>query len=195
MLSYECCPHSLRPYTALFSGSMWVLGYCILAPMDYLLQSWRHLMLALSVPSILYSIGIWAWAPESFHYSILNRHRKEVGDMLLNTCSARSRRCCSLSGPTTRPRTSWTATCWSASRRAARWRCAGRPKGPACSRSWAGRRCCSSTPSSSPTCGGQAVDEHSHSFRVCDAFIYYGLSLFSTELAGNRYEPTDLTCI
>uniref|UniRef100_A0A1I7SRY8 MFS domain-containing protein n=2 Tax=Bursaphelenchus xylophilus TaxID=6326 RepID=A0A1I7SRY8_BURXY len=78
VLSYECCPYLLRPYCPLVFGMTWVVGYCILAPLDFWLQNWRPFMVALSLPSAFYAVGVQVWAPESFHFSVVNGRKEQA---------------------------------------------------------------------------------------------------------------------
>jgi hypothetical protein len=37
-------------------GLMWVLGYCLVAPLAFYLPNWRHLMVAVSSPMLVASV-------------------------------------------------------------------------------------------------------------------------------------------
>uniref|UniRef100_A0A1I7ZY30 MFS domain-containing protein n=1 Tax=Steinernema glaseri TaxID=37863 RepID=A0A1I7ZY30_9BILA len=56
VLSYECTPHSIRSFTTMLFGAMWVLGYCALAPLAYVLHDWRLIMAATAIPGIVVGI-------------------------------------------------------------------------------------------------------------------------------------------
>ena len=53
VLAYECVPIGLRSGTALLFGLVWVVGYCLVAPMAFFLANWRQLIAAASAPSLL----------------------------------------------------------------------------------------------------------------------------------------------
>ncbi len=55
VLAYESVPLGLRSYSALSFGLMWVLGYCVVSPLAYLMPNWRTLTAVCSVPSILFA--------------------------------------------------------------------------------------------------------------------------------------------
>ncbi|CAD5217800.1 unnamed protein product [Bursaphelenchus xylophilus] len=165
VLSYECSPHLLRPYTALVFGLMWVVGYCILAPMDFMLHNWKPFMVALSLPSVFYAFLLQFWAPESFHFSVANG-RKEQAISFVDRANKAAEIKLELSELD---------------------------------------HLFDESPSEDLNDTPQPTHNHGLFYELgrqkilivytlvlgylwtCDAFIYYGLSLFSTELAGNRY--------
>jgi hypothetical protein len=56
VLAYESIPPKLRSYTALLFGICWVIGYCLIGPMAYLLPNWRWLAFSASIPSLLFGL-------------------------------------------------------------------------------------------------------------------------------------------
>lgn len=68
--AYENSPMSLRKYAALIFGLMWIVGYCILAPISYYFSTWRFLMIFASLPSLLFGILFYFVLPDSFHFMI-----------------------------------------------------------------------------------------------------------------------------
>ncbi|KAI6230451.1 MFS domain-containing protein [Aphelenchoides fujianensis] len=57
----------------LFTGmnmmvSAWVTGYCLVAPIAYLLPYWRSLLVACSFPAVIFGVLYFFFLPESFHY-------------------------------------------------------------------------------------------------------------------------------
>ncbi|CAD5213182.1 unnamed protein product [Bursaphelenchus okinawaensis] len=165
VLAYECCPHLLRPYTALVFGLMWVVGYCLLAPLDFLLQSWKPFMVALSIPSVFYAFAVQFWASESFHYCVTNQKKNEAVKFVTR-CNKGAK--VQLDPAELDHLFSDTISEGSGE--------AQRPTGN----------------------HGLFYELKRQKILIvytivlgylwtCDAFIYYGLSLFSTELAGNRY--------
>ncbi|KAI6181492.1 putative transporter [Aphelenchoides besseyi] len=94
-IAYESTPKSLRIYTTFCFGTMWVTGYCLVAPLAMLFPYWRTLMVACSFPSVVAGVVYFFTVPESFHYmvhtgmeselnawvkkaSVFNKHRVEV---------------------------------------------------------------------------------------------------------------------
>ncbi|KAI6176333.1 MFS domain-containing protein [Aphelenchoides bicaudatus] len=82
VLAYESLPRKLRDYAALVFGMLWVTGYCIVGPVAYFLPNWRHLMLACSIPSIFSSIAYWIVVPESFHFMMSKKMEPQLDKWL-----------------------------------------------------------------------------------------------------------------
>ncbi|KAI6182570.1 putative transporter [Aphelenchoides bicaudatus] len=76
--AYENSPISLRRWAALVFGLCWVVGYCLLAPIAYAFPNWRHLIIAASLPSLLYAILLFFVMPESFHFLASTEKREEL---------------------------------------------------------------------------------------------------------------------
>jgi hypothetical protein len=64
----------LRKYAALVFGLMWVVGYFF--------PNWRHLMIAASLPSLLYAILLYSVLPESFHFMVTKEKTLELEQWL-----------------------------------------------------------------------------------------------------------------
>ncbi|KAI6231379.1 putative transporter [Aphelenchoides besseyi] len=77
-LAYESTPKSLRIYTTFFFGTQWVFGYCIVAPLALLFPYWRTLMIACSIPPAIAGIVLWFVLPESFHFMVQQGMEKEL---------------------------------------------------------------------------------------------------------------------
>lgn len=75
VLGYECIPISLRGYATLIYGTMWVIGYCALAPLAYFITDWRMLMLASTAPAGLTGILYLCVIPESLHFLVVNKKK------------------------------------------------------------------------------------------------------------------------
>ncbi|KAM7433847.1 hypothetical protein ABFA07_015961 [Porites harrisoni] len=58
------------------------VGGCVLALLAYLIPNWRHLMLAVSLPSFLPLVAWW-WIPRSPRWLIANNHLEEAHEVLL----------------------------------------------------------------------------------------------------------------
>lgn len=58
------------------------LIFSIVGPVAYLLPNWRHLMLACSIPSILSSIAYWLIVPESFHFMMSKKMEPQLDKWL-----------------------------------------------------------------------------------------------------------------
>uniref|UniRef100_A0A0M3HRM4 MFS domain-containing protein n=1 Tax=Ascaris lumbricoides TaxID=6252 RepID=A0A0M3HRM4_ASCLU len=78
VLGYECIPMSLRGCATLIYGTMWVIGYCALAPMAYFLTSWRTLLLASTLPAGITCIFFFFVVPESLHFLVVNRRNADA---------------------------------------------------------------------------------------------------------------------
>ncbi|CAD5213578.1 unnamed protein product [Bursaphelenchus xylophilus] len=70
VLAYESTSMKLRSYSALVFGLFWVVGYFVLAPICYFFVSWRHQIIASSLPSLVCAIGYYFFLPESFHFMV-----------------------------------------------------------------------------------------------------------------------------
>uniref|UniRef100_A0A1I8AEA2 MFS domain-containing protein n=1 Tax=Steinernema glaseri TaxID=37863 RepID=A0A1I8AEA2_9BILA len=163
VLAYECIPRPLRAYTTILFGSAWVAGYCALAPFAYVIHTWRWLMVASSIPALVVGVFYIFALPESFHFLVSQSDRVKTEKWMKNAEKYGSRKI-----PFSADKLIDNAE-------------AMRKK--------------------------NAIDEHKvsvikellerkifllYTFVLaylwsCDTFVYYGLSLFSTRLAGNRY--------
>lgn len=57
---------------------MWVTGYCLVAPIAYVLPYWRSLLVACSLPSVIVSVIFFFTVPESFHFMVTKGMEKEL---------------------------------------------------------------------------------------------------------------------
>ncbi|KAI6171671.1 putative transporter [Aphelenchoides besseyi] len=71
VLAYESAPRDLRSYAALIFGLLWVFGYCITAACAYLVTHWRYLLIVISTPPLVFSAIYYFTIPESFHFLVL----------------------------------------------------------------------------------------------------------------------------
>ncbi|KAI1698309.1 major facilitator superfamily domain-containing protein [Ditylenchus destructor] len=78
----ESIPAKLRSYTALVFGLMWVSGYCAVGPIVYWVPNWHHLMLVTSLPLIFFAGIYYSVVPESFHYLVSRGQVKDVAKWL-----------------------------------------------------------------------------------------------------------------
>jgi hypothetical protein len=65
-------------HQALMFGLWWVLGYCVISPMAYLLPNWRWLIFAASAPSVLLGLLYLYILPESFHWLASNGDERRI---------------------------------------------------------------------------------------------------------------------
>ncbi|CAD5209869.1 unnamed protein product [Bursaphelenchus okinawaensis] len=72
VLAYESTSMKLRSYSALVFGLFWVVGYFVLAPLCYYLVSWRHQIIGSSLPALVIGILYYFFVPESFHFMVSN---------------------------------------------------------------------------------------------------------------------------
>uniref|UniRef100_A0A183C6M1 MFS domain-containing protein n=1 Tax=Globodera pallida TaxID=36090 RepID=A0A183C6M1_GLOPA len=146
VLAYECIPLRLRSQSALVFGLMWMVGYCLVAPVAYFSTNWRQLIAAASGPSILFGLFYLFTIPESFHFLVAQKKLEDV-------------------------------------------------------KKWVGKANKFASKAGTRKIGKDELEkERIWTNRTliiylivfcflwtCDTFIYYGLSLFSAQLAGDRY--------
>uniref|UniRef100_A0A915EKI2 Major facilitator superfamily (MFS) profile domain-containing protein n=1 Tax=Ditylenchus dipsaci TaxID=166011 RepID=A0A915EKI2_9BILA len=82
VLAYESVPLKLRSYTAMVFGLFWVVGYCSLGPMAYFVRDWRHLIIVGTSPMLLFSVLYYLTIPESLHYLVSRGKQKHVARWL-----------------------------------------------------------------------------------------------------------------
>ncbi|KAH7719973.1 sugar transporter [Aphelenchoides avenae] len=82
VLAYESAPKNLRVHAALTFGLFWVLGYCIVAPLAYYFPNWRHLIAIVSAPSLICAVAFYFILPESLHFLVSKKRHSEVLDWL-----------------------------------------------------------------------------------------------------------------
>ncbi|CAD5220662.1 unnamed protein product [Bursaphelenchus okinawaensis] len=163
-LGYESIGSKSRSYATLVFGCAWVLGYIALGPMAMWFHNWRHLTVATCVPCIVAGVVFYFFLPESFYFLISNKKEKELSRWLVNLNRFKYETAASareiIDEHARRHELSETAQ---AQKKA-----------------------------------NFFVQIYSHKklfcftlimtyLWVCDAICYYGLSLFSSELAGNKY--------
>ncbi|KAK0423713.1 hypothetical protein QR680_008292 [Steinernema hermaphroditum] len=78
VLSYESTPHSIRSFTTMLFGAMWVVGYCGLAPIAYYLHDWRLILAATAAPGIVVGLIYALILPESFHFLVGKRKTAKI---------------------------------------------------------------------------------------------------------------------
>ncbi|CAD5228563.1 unnamed protein product [Bursaphelenchus xylophilus] len=163
-LGYESIGSKSRSYATLVFGGAWVLGYIALGPMAMLISNWRYLTVAASIPCIAAGVTFWFLLPESFYFLVSNKKEKELQRWLYNLNRFRFE-------------TSATAEDIISEH---------------------SRRHELSEMAAAQKKANFFVQLYTHKrllmftitmtyLWVCDAICYYGLSLFSSELAGNKY--------
>uniref|UniRef100_A0A915D4Y3 Uncharacterized protein n=1 Tax=Ditylenchus dipsaci TaxID=166011 RepID=A0A915D4Y3_9BILA len=155
----------LRSWTPLVFGLIWTVGYCAVGPLAYWLRHWRYLMLAVSGPIMIFGLLYYFILPESFHFLISKNKIPEVNKWLRKV------------------------------NQAARWK--GTPH-----TNVQAKDLCQHAPSNENKNTGSKAGlfrqlKNNRQLSIytlvfvylwtCDNFVYYGLSLFSTQLSGNRY--------
>ncbi|CAI4228267.1 unnamed protein product [Auanema sp. JU1783] len=70
VLAYEHSSIDFRPYTTLFFGLSWVLGYCLVAPLAYFAPTWRSLIMLSVSPLLLYAVLGFLFVPETLHFLV-----------------------------------------------------------------------------------------------------------------------------
>uniref|UniRef100_A0AC34GL28 Uncharacterized protein n=1 Tax=Panagrolaimus sp. ES5 TaxID=591445 RepID=A0AC34GL28_9BILA len=76
VLASECISLSFHAAASTFFTLLWVVGYCIVPGVAYFLPNWSHMMLAISIPAILFAILLLFTIPESFHFLIEKKKEK-----------------------------------------------------------------------------------------------------------------------
>ncbi|CAD5205828.1 unnamed protein product [Bursaphelenchus okinawaensis] len=84
VLAYESMGMFWRSYAAFFFGLAWVIGYCIVGPLAYLIPYWRHLVVVASFPSCILGVIYWFTIPESYHYMVSKGKSIELNKWLQN---------------------------------------------------------------------------------------------------------------
>ncbi|KAK0423687.1 hypothetical protein QR680_008278 [Steinernema hermaphroditum] len=164
VLAYECIPRPLRAYTTILFGSTWVIGYCALAPFAYAIHTWRWLMVVSSIPALIVGIFFIFALPESFHFLVSKSDLEKTAKWMKKAEKY---------GKAKMP--------YSAEKLIADMEIA--------------RKRHLAEDDQKVSVVGELLDRKIfllYTFVLaylwsCDTFVYYGLSLFSTRLAGNRY--------
>uniref|UniRef100_A0A915DFD6 Major facilitator superfamily (MFS) profile domain-containing protein n=1 Tax=Ditylenchus dipsaci TaxID=166011 RepID=A0A915DFD6_9BILA len=171
ILAYECIPMRLRSYTALVFGIMWVAGYCLVGPLAYWLPDWRQLIIATSSPILLFALIYFFTIPESFHYLVSQGEVNKVEQWMKKANNYANQNA----------RAQFSAKDLCDSSRLSATQCKLKENG------------------SYYTPKQNLVHELLSSrllsiytlimvyLWTCDTFVYYGLSLFSTQISGDRY--------
>uniref|UniRef100_A0A1I7SIW3 MFS domain-containing protein n=1 Tax=Bursaphelenchus xylophilus TaxID=6326 RepID=A0A1I7SIW3_BURXY len=149
-----------RSYAAFFFGAAWVVGYCIISPLAYLIPYWRHLVVVASFPSCVLGVFYYFTIPESYHYMVSKGKSKDLSNWLKNLNRFKKE-------------TELSAEILISEHMKHQ----------------------KSDGSEDKNFFVQLISHKRILFYtfvlsylwVCDTFVYYGLSLFSTELAGNKF--------
>ncbi|CAD5232575.1 unnamed protein product [Bursaphelenchus xylophilus] len=78
VLAYESTSMGLRSYSSLVFGLVWVVGYVLVAPLCYYVTYWRHQILVASLPCVISAIVYYFTIPESFHFAVSNNQKETV---------------------------------------------------------------------------------------------------------------------
>ncbi|VDK44831.1 unnamed protein product [Anisakis simplex] len=78
VLGCESIPISLRGYATLIYGTMWVIGYCAIAPLAYYITNWRLILLASTLPGVFMALLVFLFVPESLHFLVVNGRNEEA---------------------------------------------------------------------------------------------------------------------
>ncbi|KAI6195957.1 putative transporter [Aphelenchoides besseyi] len=76
VLAYESSPMGLRKYAPVVFGITWVIGYLLLAPIAYFFPHWRMILVAASLPSVIFAAILFFVLPNSFHW-LVNEERED----------------------------------------------------------------------------------------------------------------------
>lgn len=84
VLCNESMPVKSHGFVSAMFGFFWVLGYCMLAPMSVVFNTWRSLQVATSVPSFFVGFILYFTLPESLAFSVERQNRAEVEKWVTN---------------------------------------------------------------------------------------------------------------
>uniref|UniRef100_A0A0K0E9M9 MFS domain-containing protein n=1 Tax=Strongyloides stercoralis TaxID=6248 RepID=A0A0K0E9M9_STRER len=83
VLSYESVSIKIRSFSALFFGVIWVIGYCVIAPLAYYFTNWKYFCFFTALPTFIFSFIVLATIPESLGFLINKKEIKEIEKWLL----------------------------------------------------------------------------------------------------------------
>ncbi|KAL3088696.1 hypothetical protein niasHT_023314 [Heterodera trifolii] len=187
VLAYECIPKELRALSPLVFGLAWVFGYCLIAPMAYFTSNWRLLVVLVSAPSLLFVVIFYFTIPESFHYLAI----KGRIDLIIQWVKMANSFADIVQTDKVEQSDVDQLIEYLEQQKLLMDNIDHQPVLITKSISENGRKMViNSSPFIEKIKTNQRLIKHIAIFIllwVCDAFIYYGVSLFSTKLAGNRY--------
>ncbi|KAI6193379.1 putative transporter [Aphelenchoides besseyi] len=82
VLAYESSPMGLRKYAPAVFGITWVIGYLLLAPIAYFFPHWRTILMAASLPSVIFAAILFFVLPNSFHWLVNEEREHELQQWL-----------------------------------------------------------------------------------------------------------------
>ncbi|EYC07425.1 hypothetical protein Y032_0070g425 [Ancylostoma ceylanicum] len=153
--AYEHTHTDFRSFTTFFFGATWVIGYSAVALMVYLSSTWRQLMIATALSTLVFTVWCWRFVPETLHFLVSKRNTARIHKWFV--------------GIEYSPHHTDITNLLHRS---------------------------NDSPSSQSGSFFHEVWKHKIFIAyciiqlylwTCDNFIYFGLSLYSTQLAGNRY--------
>jgi OCT family organic cation transporter-like MFS transporter 4/5 len=96
VLASECISINYHGIASMLFGLWWVVGYCAVAGIVYVLPHWQHFMIATSIPSVLCAIIFWFTIPESFQYLIEKGKKNEAQEWIENIENSNDRLHCDI---------------------------------------------------------------------------------------------------
>ncbi|CAD5232538.1 unnamed protein product [Bursaphelenchus xylophilus] len=78
VLAYESASMGLRPLFSLIFGITWVVGYVAVPPLCYYIRYWRHQLLFTAIPPLSSAAVYYFTVPESFHLCVVKGRTAEV---------------------------------------------------------------------------------------------------------------------
>ncbi|CAD5232539.1 unnamed protein product [Bursaphelenchus xylophilus] len=89
VLGYESASFGLRSYFPMIFGYTWVFGYVAVAPLAYYIHYWRYQVLVSSIPSLIAVAVYYFTVPESFHVCVSKGRNEDVKKWYtrMNSCS------------------------------------------------------------------------------------------------------------
>ncbi|CEF64907.1 Solute carrier family 22 member 13 [Strongyloides ratti] len=78
VLSYESVSIKIRSFSALIFGVIWVVGYCVIAPLAYYFTDWRDFCFFTALPTLIFSFIVFATIPESLGFLIYKKRMDDI---------------------------------------------------------------------------------------------------------------------
>ncbi|PAV89549.1 hypothetical protein WR25_11048 [Diploscapter pachys] len=76
--AYELSPPSLRSFTTFLFGITWVVGYCLVAPLAYFSPTWRFMTGSITVPLLIFALICYLLVPETLHFLVSKKKAEKA---------------------------------------------------------------------------------------------------------------------
>ncbi|CAI4224451.1 unnamed protein product [Auanema sp. JU1783] len=82
MINWVLCGESIAFHghgaASFLFGLLWVIGYCLVAPLALIVPDWRYIQFIISIPSVLFGILMFFTLPESFSFLIAKERKTDA---------------------------------------------------------------------------------------------------------------------